>query len=163
MRRPVWMLTLALAALLGAGQALAAGFTIELNQSRRVALHGSAANVFIADPAVADVAMIDSHSVIVMAKGYGVTQVLVTDHAGHTLMDSRVAVVGSDVGRVTVYRGETAMDYHCSSRCEILVSPAPAAAGGGAGAQAAPAGADTSAPLNVAPPVTVTPVPTFHP
>ena len=35
-------------------------------------------NVFTA---VADVAMIDTHSVIVLGKGYGVTQVLVTDHA----------------------------------------------------------------------------------
>lgn len=155
MRRPVWMLTLALTTLLVAGQALAAGFTIELNQSRRVALHGTAANVFVADPAVADVAMIDSHSVIVLGKGYGVTQVLVTDHAGHTLMDSSVAVVGSDRGRVTVYRGETAMDYHCSSRCETLAFPVPSAAA--PAAPAAPAGNDNNAPLTVAPPVTVTP------
>jgi hypothetical protein len=163
MRRPVWMLTLALTTLLVAGQALAAGFTLELNQSRRVALHGTAANVFVADPAVADVAMIDSHSVIVLGKGYGVTQVLVTDHAGHTLMDSSVAVVGSDRGRVTVYRGETAMDYHCSSRCEILASPVPSATAGGPGAQGAPAGNDNSAPLNVGAPVTVTPVAASHP
>jgi hypothetical protein len=161
MRRPVWMLTLALTTLLVAGQALAGGFSIELNQSRRVALHGTAANVFVADPAVADVTMIDSHSVIVLAKGYGVTQVLVTDHAGHVLMDSHVAVVGSDAGRVTVYRGETAMDYHCSSRCEILTSQVPSAAA--PGAQAAPAGNDNSAPLNVGAPVTVTPSVTQHP
>ncbi len=160
MRRSIWTLTLAFATLLSAGQALAATITtVDLNQSRRVMLHGAAANVFVADPAVADVTMIDSHSVIVLGKGYGVTQVLVTDHAGHTLLDSVVAVVGSDAGRVTVYRGEAAQDYHCSSRCETMNGAAPGAGSAG-GNYSIPAPAVSSnegpPPLTVGPPVTVT-------
>ena len=138
MRPSIWTFCLAFATLLGAGSACAAAITVDLNQSRRVALHGTAANVFVADPAVADVAMIDSHSVIVLGKGYGVTQVLVTDHAGRTLMDSSVAVVCSDAGRVTVYRGEAAQDYHCSSRCETMNRGGSAAGGASNGGSAAP-------------------------
>jgi hypothetical protein len=164
MRRSIWTLSLAFATLLSASQALAAAITtVDLNQSRRVMLHGTAANVFVADPAVADVTMIDAHSVIVLGKGYGVTQVLVTDHAGHTLMDSVIAVVGSDAGRVTVYRGEAAQDYHCSSRCETINGGgATAASIGNNSVPAAPAAAPASppsnegSPLNVGPPVTVT-------
>ena len=142
MRRSIWTLCLAFATLLGAGSAFAASITtVDLNESRRVMLHGTAANVFVGDPAVADVAMIDTHSVIVLGKGYGVTQILVTDHAGHTLLDSVVAVVGSDAGRVTVFRGQAAQDYHCSSRCETMN-------GGGA---AAPPSATTAPPPRRAP------------
>jgi len=166
MRRSIWTLSLAFATLLSASQALAATITtVDLNESRRVMLHGTASNVFVADPAVADVAMIDAHSVIVLGKGYGVTQVLVTDHSGHTLLDSVVAVIGSEAGRVTVYRGQAAQDYHCSSRCETMN-------GGGGGAAAAPSVGNNSVPapaasnsqasssegppLNIGPPVTVT-------
>jgi hypothetical protein len=171
MRRSIWMLSMAFATLLGAGSAFAASITtVDLNESRRVMLHGTAANVFVADPAVADVAMIDTHSVIVLGKGYGVTQVLVTDHAGHTLLDSVVAVVGSDAGRVTVFRGQAAQDYHCSSRCETMNG-----GGGGAG----PTGGNNSTvaasigatggqggdntPLSVGSPVTVTQAGGLHP
>jgi hypothetical protein len=164
MRRSIWTLCLAFATLLSAGQALAAAITtVDLNESRRVMLHGTAANVFVADPAVADVAMIDPHSIIVLGKGYGVTQILVTDHAGHTLLDSVIAVIGSEAGRVTVYRGETAQDYHCSSRCETMNGgggSAPAIGNNSVPASPAPGPAtqpsSEGAPLNVGPPVTVT-------
>jgi hypothetical protein len=173
MRRSIWMLSMAFATLLGAGSAFAASITtVDLNESRRVMLHGTAANVFVADPAVADVTMIDTHSVIVLGKGYGVTQVLVTDHAGHTLLDSVVAVVGSDAGRVTVFRGQAVQDYHCSSRCETMN-------GGGGSGGPGPIGGNNStvgasigstggqgadgAPLNVGPPVSVTQAGGLHP
>jgi putative type II/III system pilus formation protein len=130
MRRSIWVLSIGIATLLSAGSACAAGITVDLNGSRRVPLHGAAANVFVADPAVADVTMIDAHSVVVIGKGYGVTQVLVTDHGGRTLLDSSVAVLGSDAGRVTVFRGQAAQDYHCSSRCETMDGPAPLVAPG---------------------------------
>ncbi|HZC15884.1 MAG TPA: pilus assembly protein N-terminal domain-containing protein [Caulobacteraceae bacterium] len=165
MRRSIWTLSLALAALLGAGLAHGAGFTVEIKGSRRLPLAGVAANVFVANPAVADVVMVDPRSVIVLGKGYGVTEILVTDHSGRTLMDRRVAVVGSNAGLVTVYRGRMAQDYHCSSRCETINGAAPppdsASNGGNAEPVASPAGDDT--PLNVGPPVTVTQVGGPHP
>lgn len=170
MRRSIWTLSLAFATLLSASQALAAAITtVDLNQSRRVMLHGTAANVFVADPAVADVTMIDSHSVIVLGKGYGVTQVLVTDHSGHTLMDSVIAVVGSDAGRVTVYRGQAAQDYHCSSRCETMNGGGGVAPSVGNNSTPTPSSPNPTTPssegppLNIGPPVTVTQVGGVHP
>jgi hypothetical protein len=168
MRRSIWTLSLAFATLLSASQAFAAVITtVDLNESRRVMLHGTAANVVVADPAVADVAMIDGHSVIVLGKGYGVTQILVTDHAGHTLLDTVVAVVGSDAGRVTVYRGQAAQDYHCSSRCETMTAAAAAAPTVGNNATPAAGASPTipsseNAPMNMVPQVTVTQVGGVH-
>ncbi|HEX4198649.1 MAG TPA: pilus assembly protein N-terminal domain-containing protein [Caulobacteraceae bacterium] len=159
MRRSIWTLSLALATLLAAGAAYAAGFTVEVNASRRVPLAGVAANIFVADPAVADVVMMDPHSVIVLGKGYGVTEILVTDHAGHTLMDTHVAVVGSEAGRVTIYRGLAAQDYHCSSRCETINGgSAPGGAGNAVPAGPAGSSAGDTAALNPVAPAAVTQV-----
>jgi hypothetical protein len=115
--------------------------TVHINQSRRILLHGAAASVIVSDPAVADVTMIDAHSVILQGKGYGQTDVLVIDRAGRTLLDDRVLVTAPDSGMVTLHRGVNATDYTCAARCQ----PMPATAGG-----AGPA-ANTSVP-NASPP-----------
>ena len=60
MRRAAPAILLALALASTANAALAAGaFNVGLNESRRVVLRGTAANVIVADPTVADVAMVD--------------------------------------------------------------------------------------------------------
>jgi len=149
MRRMTRLLVPALFALavvgLDAGSAVArgSGMTVEVNQSRRIVLGGAVANVIVGDPAVADVVMVDAHSVIVVGKGYGVTQVMVIDRGGRALLDARVTVVARNEGRVTVYRGAVAADYSCAGRCQIIAAPG--------GAAAATAGAPASAPAAVSP------------
>ncbi len=122
MRRLTLMLAAVLAAVSAAGVAAAAagGIVVDLNGSVRVPLAGTAANVVIANPTVVDVAMIDAHSVVVIGKAYGATEILVTDRTGHTLMDRRVAVVGAEQSRVTVFRGPTAVEFDCTTRCHDL-------------------------------------------
>jgi hypothetical protein len=150
MRRMTRLLLPALFALLvvgfDAGSAVArgSGLTVEVNQSRRVVLGGAIANVIVGDPTVADVVMVDAHSVIVVGKGFGVTQVMVIDRAGHALLDSRVTVVAPNAGRVTVYRGAAGTDYSCAGRCQVVAAPGGAAAG-------APAPAAAAAPAAVSP------------
>jgi Flp pilus assembly secretin CpaC len=123
MRRPIQTLVLAAVALCASAAAAAAAgsMTVELNESRRITLPGPAANVIVGNTNVADVAMVDAHSVIVLGRGYGSTQLLITDHAGHTLLDSDVSVVSPDTGRVTLYRGAAASEYACAGRrCHAL-------------------------------------------
>ena len=62
--------------------------TVGINQGLRLQVGGSAANVVVANPAIADVTVVDAHSVIVMGKGYGTTQIMVLDSTGRLLMDS---------------------------------------------------------------------------
>jgi Flp pilus assembly secretin CpaC len=117
----------------GAAAAAASRLDVEINQSRRIGLRGAAANVVVGDPTIADVTMLDAHSVIVTGKGYGSTQVMVMDRAGRMLLDSHVAVRAPDDGRLTLYRGVAASEFSCSPRCEAV--------GGKAGAPAAAAAA----------------------
>ena len=91
---------------------------VGINQGLRLPVGGSAANVVIANPAIADVTVVDAHSVIILGKGYGTTQIMVLDSAGRLLMDSIVTVNAPAEGQMTVYRGPAAQQYDCSPRCE---------------------------------------------
>jgi hypothetical protein len=149
MRRPIQSLCLAgLALCASAGAALAAAggsMTVDLNESRRVPLAGAAANVVVGDPSVADVAMVDAHSLVVIGRGYGSTQIVVTDHGGHALLASQVTVVSPNNGRVTLTRGGISTDYSCTGgRCHPI-GPVPMSSGGSAGAVVA-SGSGASAP-----------------
>jgi hypothetical protein len=132
MRRPTQTLLIAAFALAAsAGVALASGaLDVPLNESVRVPLHGTAANVVIGDPSVADVSMSDAHSVILLGKGYGSTRLTVTDARGRTLLASLVSVVEPDEGHITYYKGVEPHQYVCGgARCEELHA---GASGGGA-------------------------------
>ncbi|MDR3508819.1 MAG: pilus assembly protein N-terminal domain-containing protein [Caulobacteraceae bacterium] len=145
MGRPFSVIAISLLFGLTAGSALASGegMTVELADSQRVGLRGSAANVIVSDPAVADVAMVDSHSLLVIGRGYGATRVVVLDAVGRTLFDRRVTVVAANDGRVTVYRGAVASDFSCAQRCQTIAGAKDAST---AGAAAAPAAAPTATP-----------------
>jgi hypothetical protein len=72
--------------------------------------------------------------------------------------------LGSEAGRVTVYRGGVAQDYHCSARCETINSAAASAPVAASPTPAAsPSGASNEGPMNVGPPVTVTQAGGIHP
>lgn len=110
-------------AVLAAGQAAAAPMTVPIDQSVRIGLNGQAASVFVGNPSIADVVMVDRRTMMVVGRGYGVTNVVALDGAGRTLADQQVLVSGGDVGRVTVQRGGTLSNYACAPRCERSPMP----------------------------------------
>jgi Pilus formation protein N terminal region len=146
MRRAAGTLLLSafIAATAAATVARAESTVIHLNQSRRIALRGAAANVIIGDANVADVTVIDSHSILLMGKAYGATDVLVLDHAGRTLLDDHVMVAAQEGGVVTVHRGSATVEYSCTPRCQAL-SP-PKEGSGAAAASSSPSGPPTNPP-----------------
>jgi Flp pilus assembly secretin CpaC len=156
MRRAISILILVLAAIFVGDTAIAAasgGLAVELNRSRRVVLPGTPANISVADPTIADVTVIDARSVVVIGKSYGITDIIVSDHSGRLLMDSRVTVVPPETQRLTVYRGVTPTEYTCLTRCQ---SEGEAAASSASSSAAGPA--DTANAAAIAqPPVSVTP------
>jgi Flp pilus assembly secretin CpaC len=157
MRRAIALFALVLAATLVAETAIAAagGLAVELNRSRRVVLTGTPANISVADPAIADVTIIDTHSIVVIGKSFGVTDIVVSDHAGRLLMDSRVAVVPPEDQRVTVYRGVQGTEYSCVGRCGSDGAVA-GASGASGGAAASGPGQPSNASAIAQSPVTVT-------
>ncbi len=164
MRRAIAFFALVLAATLFAEAAIAApgGLAIELNRSQRVVLAGTPANISVADPGIADVAIIDTHSIVVIGKSFGVTDIVVSDHAGRLLMDSRVAVVPSEEQRVTVYRGVQGTEYSCIGRCGNDGAAGAAGSSGSASAAGGPSQATNAAGIAQSP-VTVTTATAYGP
>ena len=153
MRRAAHAILLATALASTAGSVLAASlFSVGLNESRRVVLQGSAASVVVDDPTIADVAMVNSHSLIVLGRGYGATDVMVLDHAGRVLFDGRVRVSPPEDGRVTVHHGAAAADFYCvMARCAPLAPAQGSAAAlpsGGAPGGGTPSTTITTAPTS---------------
>lgn len=103
--------------------ALADSMTVQIDHSARVALPGSAANVFVGNASIADAVIVDRRNLVVVGRGYGVTNVLVIDGSGRTLLDREIQVSPGNAGRVTVYQAASSNNYACSPTCERTPMP----------------------------------------
>lgn len=135
---------LALAAIalsLVAGAAAAEALQVPIDQSARVRLSGPAQDVVVANPAVADVNMLDARNLVVLGKQYGVTNLIVVDGLGRTILDRNIVVVAPPEGRMSFYRGGEVRTYACAPDCERAER-----AEGGGGAVAGALGGDAAPP-----------------
>jgi hypothetical protein len=119
--------------LLAAGSAVpslaAESFAVPLDQSAVMVLPRGAQSVMVGNPAIADVNMLDTRTAVLLGRGYGVTNMLVIDARGRTLMDRQIVVSAPDVNRVNVYRRSSesgraeVTNFTCSPRCERTPLP----------------------------------------
>lgn len=140
MRRTFRLLAAFSVTLTWAAAAQAQSISVKVDQAMRVSLGGVARDVVIGNPAVADVTVLDRRTLVVLGKGPGVTNLVVVDARGRTLIDREIVVGGGDEGRVSYFRGGGVQTYACSPRCERIGSvdqpatttalpPAPGSAG----------------------------------
>ncbi len=118
MRRLLLSLTAGLALLATASQAEGPTLPVAINQSARLILPAGARDVMIGNPKIADVNVIDGRSVVVLGKGYGVTNLLVIDTLGRTVLERQIVVSAPGSGRVSVIRGSQVDSYACAGACE---------------------------------------------
>ncbi len=135
------------ATLLVAGPLAAEPLVVPIDHSTRLNVAGSAASVVVGNPQVADVTVVDSHTVFVSGRGYGETDVVVLDAAGRTLYSGDVIVGTPNGGRVSVYRAGERTDLACAPGCEVSFrSSTKGTSSGSAGGAAASGGSQGSAP-----------------
>jgi Flp pilus assembly secretin CpaC len=111
------VLAFALASLAATSATAAQRVVVEKNHSQRLALSGSAGAVIVANPEIADVTVIDSRTVYIMGKGFGSSQVTITDRGGRVLFDGEIVVTAVQKGAITVYKGLTPSLMVCSNVC----------------------------------------------
>jgi len=115
--------------------------TVAIDHSSRLNVQGAAASVVVGNPQVADVTVVDSHTLFVSGRGYGETDVVVLDGAGRTIYAGEIMVGTPGSGRVSVYRGAERTDMACAPGCEVSFrSPTKGGGSGSTGGAAAPAG-----------------------
>lgn len=96
---------LGLAALLATAPPVSAdGVSVAQHQAKRITLSGSAADVVIGDPAVADVALVGPRTVVVIGKAQGTTSLMIFDRAQRVIFEGPVSV-GPAGGQVSMVRG----------------------------------------------------------
>ncbi len=123
MRKPPPVLALApILALVLAAPLAAAAMAVPLDHTARLSVHGAAASVVVGNPAIADVTVVDSHTLYVSGRGYGSTDIIVLDRSGRTLYsgDITVAAAGSSV---SVYRGAARTSVVCAPACADSSAP----------------------------------------
>ncbi len=102
--------------------AQSARLSVEIDQAARVQLRGPAGSVIVGNPLIADVTVVDSNTLYITGKGYGVTEIVAVDPIGRTVFQSEVVVTaGSGGGRVRVWRGGQATEMACAASCSPSV------------------------------------------
>jgi Flp pilus assembly secretin CpaC len=126
MRPALLGLVAGLLALSGAAQA-APTISVPVDQSTRIVLPVGVRDVMIGNPAIADVNVVDQRNAVILGKGYGVTNLLVIDQLGRTVMERQIIVSAPTAGRVSVIRGGKVEEYACAGGCEKQAGEAPSA------------------------------------
>ncbi|MFN3816675.1 pilus assembly protein N-terminal domain-containing protein [Brevundimonas sp.] len=105
------------------------GMDVEIDRAQRIQLRGAASSVIVANPAVADVTVVDASTLYVTGRGYGSTEVVVVDAIGRTLFQSVVNVTAPAAsGHVRMWRGGVATEMSCTTGCAPSQHQAPAPA-----------------------------------
>jgi len=94
------------------------------DQARVITFNAPAKTVFVGNPTIADITVIDSTHVFVLGKNQGTTNIIALDATGHELVDQQIVVIDRPGTMVTVQHGQGQVTLSCSSeRCASLVIP----------------------------------------
>jgi hypothetical protein len=108
----------------GAAQARSVSVSVPLDEVRILAFAQPISTLYIGNPSVADVTMIDKRHAFVLGKSYGATNIVALDASGTEVSNQQVVVFGTSSAVVTVQRGAARMTYSCAaSRCEPSPQP----------------------------------------
>jgi len=126
---------------------------VPINHATRINVRGVAASVVVGNPSIASVTVVDTHTLYIMGRGPGSTNVVVLDKSGRTLFTQDVTVSASGA-HISLYRGEKRIQVSCSYGCVELsdgdnqpnTSLHGAASGAGAGSGAMVVGASPTQP-----------------
>ncbi len=91
---------------------------VVIDQAARVRLSKPVHDVVVGNPAIADVTVMDSRHLLIIGKGVGITNLMVTDEGGRTIVTRQVAVGAPNSGHVSIYRGGDVAEYACAPLCQ---------------------------------------------
>jgi Flp pilus assembly secretin CpaC len=100
------------------------GIAVPLDEVRVVQFSQPISTVYVGNPAIADVSVIDPRHVFVLGKAFGETNMVALNADGKQVTNDHVSIFGHTGSMVTLHRGPTQMTYSCaSSRCEATPTP----------------------------------------
>jgi hypothetical protein len=93
------------------------------DEARIVKFDKPVSTVYVANPVVADVNMIDSTHAFILGKAFGATNLIAMDTSGNPIVSRHITVFGSS-HLITLNRGAGQFTFACASaRCETASAP----------------------------------------
>jgi len=98
---------------------------LALDEVHTLTFRAPVATVYVGNPTIADVTMIDARHAFVQGKGYGRTNIVALNRDNVQVFSSRITVTGNDGGgTVTLNRGAQRVTLNCAGgRCEPTPMP----------------------------------------
>src|SRR5262249_13425483 len=104
--------------------ALAAGVGVPMDQVRMITFRTPFKTVYVGNPIIADITVIDSTHVFVLGKNFGTTNIVALDDGGRVIMNDQITVLGQQGTMVTLQRGPGQKTLSCDAgRCEAKPTP----------------------------------------
>jgi Flp pilus assembly secretin CpaC len=118
----------AAAALAFAGSAFAQAqvdtITMPMDEVRVLTFSEPVKTVFVGNPTIADITVIDARHVFLQAKSFGATNLLALDENGKQVVEEHVTVYNHQDSVVTLQRGAGRTTLNCiADRCEVHPTP----------------------------------------
>ena len=93
--------------------------TIATNEVRVVTFKRPVKTVYVVNPVVADITVIDSTRAFLLGKNLGSTQILALDERGQEAFNDKVTVLSEPGNNVTLQRGKAQLTLSCiDERCQ---------------------------------------------
>jgi len=98
---------------------------LALDEVHTLTFHSPVATVYVGNPSIADITMVDARHAFVQGKSYGRTNIVALNQAGGQVFGTSISVIGADHGdTVVLNRGAQRVTYSCTvSRCEPTPTP----------------------------------------
>ncbi len=111
-------------AVLAATPAYARGVSIAMDEVRTITFPKPVATIYVGNPAIADINMIDSRHAFILGKGYGNTNLLALDNDGKQVSNTPISVMARQDASVILQNGANRVTYSCTARqCEATPQP----------------------------------------
>ena len=104
--------------------AFAAGIAVPLDEVRVITFKYPVKTVFIGNPVIADVTIIDPQHVFVLGKSFGSTNLIALDDDGNQRVNEQVSVFGRTGAAVTLHRGAGQTTFTCT-QAQCVAAPTP--------------------------------------
>ena len=98
----------------GAGEPI----QVLMNQAKVVKLARPADTIIVGNPEIADASVQDASTIVLTAKGFGVTNLVILDEEGSAIVDEQVVVSRHVTNSVRVYRRSDVQTLSCTPYCE---------------------------------------------
>lgn len=102
----------------------AAGVSVAMDEVRTITFPKTVSTIYVGNPSIADINMIDSRHAFILGKGYGNTNMVALDKDGKQVSNTHISVSARQDSSLTLQRGASRVTYSCSAaHCEITPQP----------------------------------------